>query len=303
MNFELLILGSNSAVPYKGRFPSAQALTLRNSSYLIDCGEGTQIRLAEEQVKRNRFKAVFISHLHGDHVFGLPGLLTSFSLAGRKDPLFIFGPQGIREMIETAIRLSGSFLSYPVEFQEIITNKSVKVYESETIKVFAFPLQHRIPTYGYKFVEKEKARHIVPEKLELYNIPFTQIPDLRMGADGISVDGDVIPNREVTRDPHPVRSYAYCSDTIYDESLISHIAGVDLLYHEATFMHDLAEKARDRMHTTSCEAAMIAKKAKVQKLIIGHFSSRYDNLEPLLHEARSVFSNTELAIEGTRFEI
>ncbi len=303
MRFELLILGCNSALPAHGRHPSAQAVNHNERIYLIDCGEGTQMRLDAFRVKRSRLDVIFISHLHGDHVFGLPGLLTSLNLQGRTECLLVFGPFGLQAFITTALQISGSVLSYELHVTEMDPSVPHDLYENSVLRVRSFPLRHRVPTMGFLFEEKTKDRRIKTEALERYGIPYQAIAGLRRGEDYLLPDGGKVANQAITDDPAPVRRYAYCSDTVYDVSLADVVKGVDLLYHEATFLSDMAAQAADRMHATAAEAAQTARDAGVRQLVIGHFSSRYKHLEPLLREARSVFPDTELAEEGRVFAL
>lgn len=300
----MLILGSNSALPAHGRHPSAQAVNHNERVYLIDCGEGTQMRLDAFRVKRSRLDVIFISHLHGDHVFGLPGLLTSLNLQGRTERLRVYGPYGLQAFVATALQVSGSVLSYELLMQEV--DPSVPhddLYENNVLRVRSFPLRHRVPTMGFLFEEKTKERRIRTEALERYKIPYQAIAGLRRGEDFLMTDGGTVANEVITHDPVPVRRYAYCSDTVYDASLADVVRGVDLLYHEATFLSDMAVQAADRMHATAEEAARTARDAGAGQLVIGHFSSRYKHLEPLLREARSVFPDTELGEEGRVFAL
>ena len=299
VKFEVTILGNNSSYPVHGRYPSSQILEHNGNLYLIDCGEGSQIRIAEYGIKRTRIDHVFISHLHGDHVFGLPGFVNSFVHFSRQRPLHIYGPVGIRQMIETILRLSGSRIEYDVVFHEIDADTRVKVLQEGGLKVYAFPMTHRIPTYGYVFEEVVKEPNIRPGAIEEHGISISQINALkkeyRTPAD-FGWPDDILYKREP-------RKYAYCSDTVYDTGLVQWIKGVDLLYHESTFLHSLEGKALETKHSTSFQAGMIARLAEVGKLIIGHFSSRYVDPTPLLEEAREVFTDTDLAIEGTTFPI
>ncbi len=299
MPFQLTILGSNSAVPANGRFTTAQVLQVKNKLYLIDCGEGTQTRLGDYNIsRRERIEQIFISHLHGDHIFGLPGLLTSFSLNNRKAPLRIYSPAGLQEMIEAILKYSYSHLSYDLKFVVVPTDKSVQIFDNKDITVTTIPLNHRIPTTGYLFKEKEKVRNIRPEKIEEYSIHYSKIDAIKNGGDFTTEDEKVIPHKELTIAPPPPRSFAFCSDTTYQESIVPIIKGVDLLYHETTYMEDAKESAAKYGHSTAKEAATIAKMAGVGKLICGHYSSRYGDLTPLEEEAKSVFPNSELGLEG-----
>jgi len=303
MPVSILILGSNSALPAYGRHPSAQVFQYYGDNFLLDCGEGTQIRLSTYKVKRSKIKAIFISHLHGDHVFGLPGLLTSLSLSGHQAAIDIFGPIGIKAFVENTLHYSHSVLGFPLEIHETDPGSLMPIFSNKYFEVSAFPLKHRVPTCGYLFKEFPKKRGMLKEKIEEYNIPVEKILDIKSGANFIREDGKEIANYELTTEPVPPLTYAYCTDTIFDLELIKHIEGVDLLYHEATFCNDKRELAKDRFHSTAEEAATIAKTANVNKLIIGHFSSRYKQLECFLSEAQNIFPNTELALEGKIVEL
>jgi len=271
---------------------------------MIDCGEGTQTRLSDFNItRRERIEQIFISHLHGDHIFGLPGLLTSFSLNNRKKALTIYSPAGLQEMIEAIFKYSHSHLSYELNFVVVPTDKSIQVFENKDITVKTIPLNHRIPATGYLFEEKEKMRNIRPEKIKEYNIHYSKINDIKRGGDFITEDGKVISHEELTCAPAPPCSFAFCSDTTYQESIVPIIKGVDLLYHETTYMDDARESAAKYGHSTAKEAATIAKMAGVGKLICGHYSSRYPKLEALEAEAKEVFKNSELGLEGRIFKI
>ena len=302
MKFEVTILGNNSAFPAFGRFPTAQVLNHNEHLFLIDCGEGTQMRLSDFRIKRSRINHIFISHLHGDHVYGLPGLLNSYAHTSRTAPMHVYGPKGIRQMIDTVLRLSSSIVSYDLIFHELEHEGKVKVHESSAIKVFAFPMQHRVPTYGYVFYEKRGKVNVRKEAIEKYDLSVHDIRALKDGSEDFVVNGETIPNENLVVRTE-ARSYAFCSDTIYDVNLVPHIKGVNLLYHEATFMHNLEAKAIASKHTTAFQAGMIARLAEVEKLIIGHFSSRYQDVAPLVAEAKDAFPNVEAAIEGVSFEI
>lgn len=298
MRFEVTILGSNSAIPAHGRFPTSQVLSVSEHSYLIDCGEGTQWRLQEYNIKKSKIDVIFISHLHGDHIFGLIGLLTSLSLSGRTKPVKVFSPHGLEEIIRIQLKIIGGDFNFPLHFQALDTTRSQVVFEDNLIEAATIPLEHRIPTCGFLFKEKPRPLNIIPSKIKEYNISVEQIKEIKMGADFKLPDGRLIPNETLTFPRAEVRSYAFCSDTVYNESIIPLIKGVDLLYHETTFLHKMAHLAKETMHSTVEQAATIAKKANVGQLIIGHYSSRYKDLEPLLDEAQKVFPNSVLAIEG-----
>ncbi len=299
--FELTILGSSSATPTSTRNPTSQFLTISDRYMLIDCGEGTQMQLRRYKIKFQRIDHIFISHLHGDHYLGLPGLLASMHLLGRTKPLNLYAPPELQEILEVQHKHSETFLQFPIKFHALSFDKGRLLFEDERLRVDSIVLNHRIPCCGFLFREKEMPRKIKAEALKKYNIPLKNINGIKEGNDFKTGDGTVIPNAEITLDPPDPRSYAYCSDTIYDESLIEKLRGADLLYHEATFMNDMKERAKETYHSTASQAGTIAKRSKVKKLIIGHFSARYNDLDGLLSEARTVFKDTELALEGERF--
>lgn len=303
MNFEVTILGSSSATPIFQRHPTAQVLNIRERFFLVDCGEGTQAQFLKYKVRLSKITHIFISHLHGDHYLGLVGLLSTMHLQGRTNEIHVYGQAELMDVIELQLRLSMTRLRYQIIFHPIKHFAPAIILEDENMIVKTIILNHRIPCTGFLFKEKPKPRKLLVNKLQQYNIPFSFYGKLKDGFDYRDVDGNVIANDELTISSRAPRSYAFCSDTVYDESIINEIRGVDLLYHEATFLHDMVERAQTTFHTTSLQAATIAKKAEVKKLIIGHFSARYKELHPLLDEARTVFPNTELAIEGNRFEV
>ena len=301
--FEVTILGSSSATPTSKRFPSAQVLNVQGRFFLIDCGEAAQIQLRKYGVRIQKIEHIFISHLHGDHIYGLPGLLGTMHLLGRNKELHVHSPEGLQKIIEVIHEYSDTHLRFPLHFHVTDPNKSAILFEDEKITVSAFPLSHRIPCTGFLFREKPALRNVIKEKLQQYHVPFAYINKIRAGEDFRTDEGTVVSNTELTMPPSPVRTYAYCSDTSYSESLIEHIHGVDLLYHEATFSKDLSERAKETCHSTAEDAATIAKKAEVKRLLIGHFSARYNDLQPLLDEARAVFPDTLLAEEGLMVSI
>ncbi len=303
MRFNVTILGSNSAIPAHGRFPTAQVVNLSEQHYLIDCGEGTQWRLEAFRLKKSKINQIFISHLHGDHIFGLIGLLNSFSLSKRKEPIIVFSPKGLEEIIQVQLKHAGAKLSFPLSFYDLETTKNLLIFEDNLVEVFTIPLEHRIPTCGFLFKEKSRLFNIIPSKIESYKIPVEKIKEIKNGADLNLLNGEIIKNEELTYPPKIPRSYAFCSDTVYSESIIPFIKNVDLLYHEATFLHDLLHLAEETKHSTVKQAAEIAKKANAGQLIIGHYSSRYKDLMPLLDEAQNVFPNTVLGIEGETYSI
>lgn len=303
MPFNITILGSNSALPANGRHPTAQIINIREHLMLVDCGEGTQIQMVNYGIKSGKIEYIFISHLHGDHYFGLFGLITSFNLNQRTKPLTIFGPKGLKEIIQLQHHYSKTELRYELIFVEIEPKNGVTILKTEVFEVSTLEMNHRIPCCGFLFKEISNERKINKEALEQYKIPIDVLPALKHGANLTLADGTIIPNEIVTDPPHKARSYAFCTDTTYQEHLAQHIKGVNILYHEATFLSDLQERAKDTFHATANEAALVAKAAQVEKLVLGHFSARYGDLQMLLKEAKPVFENTELAIEGTIFNI
>ena len=263
--------------------------------FLIDCGEGTQVQLRKAKAKFSKINHIFISHLHGDHVFGLPGLISSFRLLGRETPLHVYGPKGIKEMMETIFRITETHQGFEVVFHELSSKKSEKVFEDNRIEVFTIPLDHRIYCNGYLFKEKPKERHLNMQEISKYpEIEICDYHNLKRGKDIQLSDGYILKNENLTKPAEPSVSYAFCSDTRYLESIIPIIKNVDVLYHEATFLHDLKKMADYTGHTTALEAAKIARKANVKKLILGHFSNRYNDLSVFLNEACEVFPETYL---------
>ena len=303
MRFDVKILGSNSALPSNNRYPSSQCLSYHDSSYLIDCGEGCQMQLSKYKVKRSKINQIFISHLHGDHIFGLPGVLTSYALQSRESDLTVYGPPGIKQYIDVVLEVSESHLPYLLHVEEIVPNGIEKIFEDKHLMVYAFPLKHRIVTNGYLFKEKQSKIHLDPDRIAHHQLTGLQIKELREGGIILSYTGSPISINEIALPAKPRRTYAYCSDTVYDESITAYLSKPHLLYHEATYLDDMQELAKERMHSTAKEAGLIAKQSGAQKLLIGHFSSRYKALEPLLEEARSVFQESYLAEEGKTFDI
>jgi len=303
MIFDLTILGSNGAVPTLERNPTAQLVQYNGLQFLVDCGEGTQKQMIRFGVKRSKLDHIFISHLHGDHYYGLMPLITSFNLNHREDPLYIYGPEAIKDIIHLHLKVSRSSLRFPLHFFKTQAFEKEVIFENDQLQVISIPLRHRIPTTGFMFREKDKLRKILPEKLRHYAIPYTAVPALRAGKDYLATNGQIITNAELTEAGHRPRSYAFCSDTIFCESIIPHIAHCDLLYHEATFTNAHAQRAKETYHATAAEAATIAQQAKVGQLLLGHFSARYGNLEELALEAKNIFPNSTLAIEGERYVI
>jgi ribonuclease Z len=303
MKFELTILGSNAAVPAYNRGLSAQVLNVQEQLFLIDCGEGTQFRIQEFQIRKNKIRHIFITHLHGDHIFGLAGLLTSMAMGGRTESMTIFAPFGLQEMIQCIFQYSYYKSPFLIDFQLVDHTKTGVIFENEVVKVTAFPLNHRVPCSGYLFQEQPFPKNIRPEKITAYQIPFQKIKGIKAGENFRTADGKEISNEELTLPALKPRSFAYCSDTTYFEPILETIQGVDLLYHETTFMHDMAEHAELSGHSTALQAGTIAAKAIVNQLVTGHYSSRYVDLNPILEEARSVFPNTVLGIDGQIYAV
>lgn len=303
MKFEVTILGSSSATPVYNRNPTAQLLNCNEKFYLIDCGEGTQQQLIRYGFKANKIDFIFISHLHGDHYFGLIGLLSSLHLNGRIKPIKIFAPAPLAEILELQFKHSETVIRYEIDFVATQTDASAEIFENADLTVETFALNHRIPCTGFKFVQKKRLRKLIVEKLEAEEVPVEYYPLLKRGVDLTLPDGRVLLNADYTIDSEPPRKYCYCSDTLLDERYFESIKDCDTLYHEATFLHEMIDRANQTHHTTALQAAQIAKDTGAVKLLIGHFSSRYKSLQPLLEEARSVFENTELAIEGNRYTI
>lgn len=298
---KLYVLGCYSATPRAYTHPTAQVLDIKNHLFLIDCGEGTQVQLRRLKVKFARIKHIFISHLHGDHFFGLPGLITTFRLLGREAPLHIYGPKGIKEAMTLLLKLGNSWTNYPLIFHELESKESECIYEDDKVEVFTIPLDHRIYTNGFLFREKPGERKLDVVAAEKYGVDTCYFRNIKLGKDVTLDDGTVIPNEKLSLDPNPVKSYAFCSDTRYNEAVIPLIKGADWLYHEATFLEVHKDLAHPTGHSTARQAATIAGKAGVKKLILGHYSTRYDSLEPFREEAMEIFENTELADDGKVF--
>ncbi|WP_262152076.1 ribonuclease Z [Chryseobacterium foetidum] len=295
MSTYLTILGFNSAIPTVNTSPTAQLLEMEERCFLIDCGEGTQVQLRKAKARFSKINHIFISHLHGDHCFGLPGLIASFRLLGREVPLHVYGPKGIKKMLDTIFTITETHRGFEVVYRELDKDYSEKIYEDNRVEVYTIPLDHRIYCNGYLFREKPRERHINMEEVSKYpEIETCDYHNLKAGKDFVLSDGYVLKNEILTTSPAPSVSYAFCSDTRYLESVIPIIKNVTVLYHEATFLHDLKEMADYTGHTTALEAATIAKKAEVEKLILGHFSNRYGDLTVFTDEARTVFPNSYL---------
>lgn len=303
MRFEVTILGSSSATPIFNRNPSAQALNINEHLYLIDCGEGTQQQMLRFDVKGSRINHIFISHLHGDHYLGLVGLLSSMHLNGRTKTLKLYGPAELKEIIDIQLKYSDTELQYVIDFVPTHADKAEVILENQDITVETIPLDHRIACTGFLFREKRRLKKIIKEKVADLNIPVEYYSAIKKGADYVSPDGTVYKNADITTNPQEPRTYAYCSDTIYNESYFKQISKADLLYHESTFLNNMLDRAQTTFHTTALQAGEVALKTNAKELLIGHFSARYKTLNELLEEARSVFPDTELAVEGKTFLI
>lgn len=279
---------------------SAQIVNANDRLYMLDCGEGAQVKLQEYHIKRNKIKAIFITHLHGDHIFGLHGLLTSYLHSQRHEPIYIFGPKGIREYVETVQRLTASYILFDIVIHEINPANPV-IYTDDAVIVTAFPLEHRIETYGY-LIQETKKYNIDPESIEKYKLKHKEIQLLKAGK-SVRTGKDELSPEDCLIQRHPPRSYAYCTDTKYTESILPIIQGVNALYHESTYLSDMVEMAGKRMHSTAVDAATIARKAGVGQLILGHYSTRYTSLKPFLTEAQAIFPHVILGKSGLEVEI
>lgn len=301
--FELHILGCGSALPTMRHLPTSQVIHVRNKLFMIDCGEGTQLQLRRSKLSFSKLNHIFISHLHGDHCFGLIGLISTFGMLGRTARLYIHSPHGLKSLMAPWLDFFCKNLGYEIEFMEFDTSEPTIIYEDRSMTVETIPLNHRIPCCGFLFAEKPLPRHIKRDMIDFYQVPTYELNRIKNGADYTLPNGEVIPNERLTFAPTPSRRYAYCSDTAYHPAIVQQIRGVDLLFHEATFGNEALARARETFHTTATQAANIAQQAQVGKLIIGHFSARYDDETPLLKEAQKVFPNTSLARENDRIDI
>jgi ribonuclease Z len=299
---KLTILGCYAATPRTLTNPTSQVLEIKNRLFLIDCGEGTQVQLRKNKIKFSKINHIFISHLHGDHLFGLIGTISTFSLLGRTTDLHIYGPKGIKELILIQLKLTESWTTYSLFFHELESKESEVIFEDKKVIVKTIPLKHRVYTNGYLFQEKPDERKLNVEAVQRYNIHVAYYQKIKNGGDITLDDGTVVENGKLTFDPPPTKSYAFCSDTVYNEEIIPIIQNADILYHESTFLESEARLAEKTLHSTAKEAANIALKANVKQLILGHYSTRYDGLEPFKKEAEEVFPNVLLADDGVSFE-
>ena len=296
--FELHILGCGSALPTTRHFATSQVVNLRDKLFMIDCGEGAQMQLRKSRLKFSRLNHIFISHLHGDHCFGLMGLISTFGLLGRTAELHIHSPNGLEELLTPMLNFFCHTLAYKVIFHEFDTRQTSVVYEDRSMTVTTIPLQHRIPCCGFLFAEKARPNHIIRDMVDFYKVPVYELNRIKNGSDYVTPEGEVIANTRLTRPSDPPRKYAYCSDTIFRPEIVEQLSGVDLLFHEATFAESELARAKETYHTTAAQAARIALEAGVRQLVIGHFSARYEDESILLKEASAVFPNTILAKEN-----
>jgi ribonuclease Z len=303
MRFEVTILGSSSATPIYSRNPSSQALNINDRLYLIDCGEGTQQQMLKFDIKASRIDHIFISHLHGDHYLGLVGLLSSMHLNGRIKPLKIYCPPQLKEIVDLQLVCSETRLQYEIEYRFTDHEKAEVILDNQDITVESIPLEHGMACTGFLFREKKRLRKLIKETIDEVNIPIEYYSALKKGADYVAPDGTVYKNETLTFDSDRPKTYVYCSDTLYNEMYFKQISNATILYHEATFLNNMLERANETHHTTALQAGEIALKTNAKKLLIGHFSARYKTLNELLDEARSVFPATELAVEGRVFVI
>ncbi|ESU18896.1 ribonuclease Z [Flavobacterium cauense R2A-7] len=299
---KLTILGCYAATPRTITNPTSQVLEIKNRMFLIDCGEGTQVQLRKNKIKFSRIEHIFISHLHGDHFYGLVGLISTFMLLNRQTDLHVYGPKGIKEVILLQLRLSNSYTGYNLYFHELESAESEVVFEDERVVVKTIPLKHRVYTNGYLFQEKNRERKLNIDAILNHDIDVVYYQKIKYGGDITLEDGRVIPNEKLTFDPEPAMSYAFCSDTVYDENIVPIIENATVLYHESTFLDSEEHLAEKTMHCTAKQAAAIAKKANVEHLILGHYSTRYESIERFKTEAETIFPNILLADDGREFE-
>lgn len=298
---QLTILGCHSATPKDNTRPTSQVLELRGHLMMIDCGEGSQMAARKNAVKFSRIQHIFISHLHGDHFFGLIGLISTSCLLGREKPLTIYGPKGIKEIIQLQLEYSSAYLTFDLRFKELVGDKPVEVFEDEKLSVSTIPLDHRIYTNGYLFQEKTKQRKLDIDACEQYKIDKAYYRKIKMGSDAPDASGNLIDNDLLTFDPEPPSSYAFCSDTLYKEDIIPQIKGATVLYHESTFLDRHQKLCIKTKHSSAKDAARIAAKAGVEHLILGHYSTRYGDYQLFKEEAQTIFENTHLAMDGRVF--
>ncbi|HOZ30729.1 MAG TPA: ribonuclease Z [Bacteroidales bacterium] len=303
MQFQIRILGSSSALPTSTRMPTAQVVMYNETPYLIDCAEGTQMQMRKFNVPFGKLKNIFISHLHGDHFYGIFGLLSSFNLLGRKQDLNIYAPSELKKIYETVLSLNNDHLHYKVNFIPLTDNGKNLIFENKFLEVYSFPLKHTKPTYGFLFVEKNKALNIRKDVIERYELSIAEIVKIKAGEDLVDDFGEVVKNSELTTKPGEIRSYAFCTDTLPIKNLDKYFNNVNLLYHEATFASDMKDLAVETHHSTAKQAAEIAKITSARKLLIGHFSSRYKSIEIFLKEAEEIFPDVVAGEDGMLINI
>lgn len=303
MNFDVTIIGSGAALPTQKRNPTCQYVDCNDRHILIDCGEGSQLHFRRHNIKFQKLQHILISHLHGDHFFGLVGLISTMHLLGRNKNLSIYGPKGLKEIVLMQLEIGGAKIDFEINFVELDGKTSKLIYEDNMIEIHTFPLKHRVPTNGFVIREKMKERNLLSSKISGSGMSFEHMHQLKAGKDILLDDGRYFKNKDYTSDPPRCRSYAYCSDTAYAEKVIPYIEGVDLLYHEATFAEKEKDRAKATHHSTAIQAAMIAQKAKVQKLLLGHLSARYESGKELELEAKTIFDNVEYVEDGNKYSI
>lgn len=301
MNFSITVLGSSSALPTSSRFPTAHLLNANERFFLIDCGEGTQMQLRKYKIRFSKINHIFISHLHGDHYFGLFGLLSSFSLLGRTNPLHIFAHQELKDII--TFQFNNYPLGFKIDFHSLPEKTSDIIFEDKQLTVTTFPLNHRILSNGFLFKEKQKDRNLKKDMIAYYNLSIKDILKIKQGEDYVNTDGILVPNKNLTLAPALPRSYAFCSDTAFDPSIVKYIKNVDIIYHESTFVEDMKSRATETAHSTAKQAAEIARLAGAGKLLLGHFSARYRDLTIFESEARQIFENVHNVEEGQTYYI
>ena len=301
--FEVNILGCGSALPTTRHFASSQVVNIREKLFMVDCGEAAQLQLRRSKLKFSRLNHIFISHLHGDHCFGLMGLISTFGLLGRTATLHIYAHKELERLLEPQLEFFCKGMSYQVEFHAIDPTKAEVIYDDRSVSISTIPLRHRMPTCGFLFQEKQTPNHIIRDMVDFYKVPVFELNRIKNGEDYVTPDGTVVPNNRLTIPSDPPRSYAYCSDTISHKGIIPQIKGVNLLFHEGTFAQAELARAKETFHTTAMQAAEIAKEAEVKQLVIGHFSARYEDESILLKEAQSVYPNTLLAKENMKIII
>ena len=301
--FKVHILGCGSALPTLRHNPSSQVVEIRGKFFMVDCGEGTQTQLRRSKIKFTKINAVFISHAHGDHCFGLIGMISTFGMLGRTAPLHVYAPSGLREIMKKQIEYFCNGFEYEVIFHDVDTSANKIIYEDRSLSVETVPLSHRMPCSGYIFREKPTLPHILRDMADYYNVPVSQFNNIKNGADWIDSEGNIIPYTRLTKPSEPARSYAYCSDTRYMPELHEYLKGVNVLYHESTYLNEDEGMARQFFHSTASQAAQVASDAGVNTLVLGHYSARYNDESRLLSEAKEIFPNSILSDEGLTIDI